>query len=106
MVGLRVVALELLGVSWNSLVYRSSPLKAGSRIYHCYFQKGLQKAQNEWAYHVLKNYGNMSSPTVLFVLKEIFDRLEKKNDKENILSFAFGPGLTLESMVFTYQHHG
>lgn len=66
---------------------------------------GLQKAQNEWAYHVLKNYGNMSSPTVLFVLKEIFDRLEKKNDKENILSFAFGPGLTLESMVFTYQHH-
>lgn len=67
---------------------------------------GLQKEQNAWAYHVLRNYGNMSSPTVLFVLKEIFDRLEKKNDKENILSFAFGPGLTLESMIFTYQHHG
>jgi len=67
---------------------------------------GLQKTQNEWAYYVLKNYGNMSSPTVLFVLKEIFDRLGKKNDKESILSFAFGPGLTLESMVFTYQYHG
>lgn len=67
---------------------------------------GLTAQQNQWAYHVLKHYGNMSSPTVLFVLKEILDRLERKNDKETILSFAFGPGLTLESMVFTYQHHG
>jgi alpha-pyrone synthase len=65
---------------------------------------GLSKEQNKWAYHVLKNYGNMSSPTVLFVLKEIFDRLEQKNDKENLISFAFGPGLTLESMLFQYQH--
>jgi alpha-pyrone synthase len=65
---------------------------------------GLSKEQNKWAYHVLKNYGNMSSPTVLFVLKEIFDRLEQNNDKENLISFAFGPGLTLESMLFKYQH--
>lgn len=65
---------------------------------------GLSKEQNKWAYHVLKNYGNMSSPTVLFVLKEIFDRLEQRNDKENLISFAFGPGLTLESMLFQYQH--
>lgn len=78
----------------------------GKRILETIEQElGLSKEQNQWAYHVLKNYGNMSSPTVLFVLKEILDRLEKKNDKENILSFAFGPGLTLESMVFTYQHH-
>lgn len=68
-------------------------------------QLGLRKEQNRWAYEVLKAYGNMSSPTVLFVLKEIFDRLDKKNDQENILSFAFGPGLTLESMVFTYQQN-
>lgn len=66
---------------------------------------GLSKEHNKWAYHVLKNYGNMSSPTVLFVLKEIFERLEQKNDKENLISFAFGPGLTLESMLFEY-HHG
>lgn len=66
-------------------------------------QLGLTKENNRWAYYVLKNYGNMSSPTVLFVLKEIFDRLSEKNHGENILSFAFGPGLTLESMVFTHQ---
>ncbi len=64
----------------------------------------LPKEQNKWAYHVLKHYGNMSSPTVLFVLKEIFDRLDANNDKENLISFAFGPGLTLESMLFQYQH--
>ncbi len=65
---------------------------------------GLSKEQNKWAYHVLKNYGNMSSATVLFVLKEIFDRLGQENDKENLISFAFGPGLTLESMLFQYKH--
>jgi prepilin-type processing-associated H-X9-DG protein len=79
----------------------------GKRILEAIEQElHLQKTQNQWAYYVLRNYGNMSSPTVLFVLKEIFYRLEKKNNNENILSFAFGPGLTLESMVFTYQHHG
>jgi alpha-pyrone synthase len=64
----------------------------------------LTKEQNQWAYYVLKNYGNMSSPTVLFVLEQLFNSLEKKNEKETILSFAFGPGLTLESMLFTYCH--
>jgi len=68
-------------------------------------QLGLTKEQNKWAYYVLKHYGNMSSPTVLFVLKEIFDRLTRENNKENILSFAFGPGLTLESMLFTVHSH-
>jgi alpha-pyrone synthase len=68
-------------------------------------QLALTKEQNKWAYYVLKHYGNMSSPTVLFVLKEIFDRLTKENDQEKILSFAFGPGLTLESMLFTVHNH-
>lgn len=51
------------------------------------------------AYYVLKNYGNMSSPTVLFVLKEIMNKLSSRHDGERILSVAFGPGLTLESTV-------
>jgi alpha-pyrone synthase len=67
-------------------------------------QLGISKDQNRWAYQVLRQYGNMSSPTVLFVLKEIKDRLTRDNDQERILSFAFGPGLTLESMVFTFRH--
>jgi len=60
---------------------------------------GIQKEYNEPAYHILRNYGNMSSPTVLFVLDEIMRRLTPNDQGEYILSFAFGPGLTLESMV-------
>lgn len=60
---------------------------------------GITKEQNADAYDVLKNYGNMSSPTVLFVLNQIFRRLTEADHDEHILSFAFGPGLTLESMV-------
>lgn len=60
---------------------------------------GLSKADNRAAYEVLKNYGNMSSPTVLFVLNEISKNLTNTDDGKKILSFAFGPGLTLESMV-------
>jgi len=57
----------------------------------------------EPAYHVLKNYGNMSSPTVLFVLKAIVDKLNESNEGERILGVAFGPGLTLESMVLRIE---
>jgi alpha-pyrone synthase len=59
----------------------------------------ITKEQNRAAYTVLENYGNMSSATVLFVLKELLKSLNKKNEGEQILSFAFGPGLTLESMI-------
>ncbi|MEO7992363.1 MAG: type III polyketide synthase [Chryseolinea sp.] len=62
-------------------------------------QLSLSKEQNRHALDVLRHYGNMSSPTVLFVLNEIFKNLSSADDGERILSLAFGPGLTLESMV-------
>lgn len=66
----------------------------------------ITREQNAAAYHVLKHYGNMSSPTVLFVLKEIVKKpAGKVNDGERVLSFAFGPGLTLESMVLKIESH-
>jgi prepilin-type processing-associated H-X9-DG protein len=63
--------------------------------------------QNVHAYYVLKHFGNMSSPTVLFVLKEILSRLDPADNEKKILSIAFGPGLTLESMILqvTYHNH-
>ncbi len=54
---------------------------------------------NRYSYNVLRNYGNMSSATIIFVLKEIWDDLNKENHAKNIFSCAFGPGLTLESMI-------
>jgi predicted naringenin-chalcone synthase len=54
------------------------------------------------SYNVLKNYGNMSSPTILFVLKEIIDSLkEGKERNTNIFGAAFGPGLTLETFILS-----
>lgn len=59
----------------------------------------ISRDLNEAAYEVLRNYGNMSSPTVLFVLRRIMQQLTTDDHGELVLSFAFGPGLTLESMV-------
>ena len=62
-------------------------------------QLELSKEDNRFAYQVLQQYGNMSSPTVLFVLQKIFQELNTTDHDKRILSFAFGPGLTMESML-------
>ncbi|HWZ21647.1 MAG TPA: type III polyketide synthase [Cytophagaceae bacterium] len=59
----------------------------------------IEKSKNRYAHQVLREYGNMSSPTVLFVLKEIMKEVKSADHEKNILSFAFGPGLTMESML-------
>ena len=67
-------------------------------------QLGITAYDDRHAYEVLRQNGNMSSATVLFVLKEIWNELASGEadvdlERPNILSCAFGPGLTLESMV-------
>ncbi|HEY0740417.1 MAG TPA: type III polyketide synthase [Chryseosolibacter sp.] len=64
---------------------------------------GIDRQKNSAAYKVLEQFGNMSSPTVLFVLNEVINSLSPANKDERILSFAFGPGLTLESMVLNIE---
>ena len=63
----------------------------------------IPRERNRFAYDILRNYGNMSSPTILFVLKEIYQTLTKSDHNKRVLSFAFGPGLTLESMLLTVK---
>lgn len=48
------------------------------------------------SYAVLKEYGNMSSPTILFVLKRM---LEDAGIEGNLIGAAFGPGLTMETFL-------
>lgn len=60
--------------------------------------------QNRYSYQVLQNYGNMSSVTVLFVLKMIWDDIKINDHQKMIFSCAFGPGLTLESMLLKINH--
>jgi predicted naringenin-chalcone synthase len=52
------------------------------------------------ARETLRNFGNMSSATVLFVLKHIAG-LPPQDGDERICSMAFGPGLTVETAMFT-----
>jgi len=47
---------------------------------------------------VLKNFGNMSSATILFVLQHIM-RQPARNREETVFAMAFGPGLTVESAL-------
>jgi len=65
---------------------------------------GLTKEDNRFAYAVLREFGNMSSVTVLFVLQKLLAALQPENHDERILSFAFGPGLTMESMLLKICH--
>jgi len=56
----------------------------------------LQTEQTESSWNILSNYGNMSSATFLFVLKDIIDK--QKNNKE-IIGVGFGPGLSMEMIL-------
>jgi predicted naringenin-chalcone synthase len=59
----------------------------------------LNPADTVHSREVLRNFGNMSSATVLFVLKQIHKQLSQSDDGKSIMSFAFGPGLTLEGLL-------
>lgn len=60
----------------------------------------LQKGELNASYDVLAEYGNMSSPTILFVLKKIMQSIGRQNAaKETIFGAAFGPGLTMETFI-------
>ena len=59
----------------------------------------LQKHDNRYAYDILRRYGNMSSPTILFVLQKLMSDLTVADHDKHVLGLAFGPGLTLESML-------
>jgi alpha-pyrone synthase len=54
------------------------------------------------SFDVLKNYGNMSSPTVLFVLKQIIENTTYKQTGETVFAAAFGPGISIETMQLQY----
>lgn len=61
----------------------------------------LSAHQLESSRKILSQYGNMSSVTILFVLREILNRpLIHDDSPEPILAIAFGPGLTVESGLF------
>ncbi|MCB1207574.1 MAG: type III polyketide synthase [Verrucomicrobiae bacterium] len=59
---------------------------------------GLDEDALDASREVLRRHGNMSSATILFVLKEMMGRTKAG---ERVLALAFGPGLTIETAVLT-----
>ena len=64
------------------------------------------------SYAVLRDYGNMSSSTILFILKRILKGIlespsltnssnQSNSSSHNGLAIAFGPGLSIESCLFS-----
>ena len=65
--------------------------------------KNKLKLRNEdvkASYKILDEFGNMSSPTILFVLNELMQ--EENKQGETIFSIGFGPGLSIETALFSY----
>jgi alpha-pyrone synthase len=65
----------------------------------CQESLGITKEQNDISYSILRDYGNMSSVTVMFVLSKYLETLNAKDKGKKILSCAFGPGITMEAMI-------
>jgi len=57
----------------------------------------LDNAALMHSYRVLEQFGNMSSPTILFVLQQILDSQPAAG--ERVFAAAFGPGLTMETFT-------
>jgi predicted naringenin-chalcone synthase len=60
----------------------------------------LDKEDLSDSFEILRNYGNMSSPTILFVLKSILQNPLKHG---NTFAVAFGPGITMESVILSNE---
>lgn len=62
----------------------------------------LEKDELHTCADVLRNYGNMSSPTILFVLKKLMQQMTtapQHETRQRVFGAAFGPGLTMETFV-------
>lgn len=62
----------------------------------------LEAVQLASSRYVLANYGNMSSPTILFVLEHLLE-LPMDTGSEQVVAMAFGPGITIESAALRKQ---
>jgi predicted naringenin-chalcone synthase len=60
---------------------------------------GLSPHHLQASYDVLREYGNMSSPTLLFVLKALM----QQQAAGPVFAAAFGPGLTMETFTGIYE---
>ena len=64
----------------------------------------LKKAELQYSHEVLREYGNMSSASIVFVLQKILTELKESGAATaEVFGAAFGPGLTMETFLATYD---
>ncbi|CAM2840740.1 Naringenin-chalcone synthase [Legionella steigerwaltii] len=97
--------LKQLNYSFNDIDYYAIHPGGIKILQACEKALDITPSDNQYSYDVLRNYGNMSSVTILFVLKSIWDKLNAQDEAKRIFSCAFGPGLTLESMILKVKHY-
>lgn len=61
----------------------------------------LTQAQQRASWHVLSEYGNCSSATILLILKELME-VDRPRPGEHAVLMAFGPGLTIEGLLLRF----
>jgi alkylresorcinol/alkylpyrone synthase len=69
-------------------------------------EESMQLHRNElkYSYEVLRDYGNMSSASIVFVLQKIMRELQETNSANaRVFGAAFGPGLTMETFLAVYD---
>ena len=65
----------------------------------------LRPEQVRASREALRDYGNMSSASILFVLRNILD-CPPRGDREKVCAMAFGPGLTVEMALLEAHRAG
>ncbi|RZL98963.1 MAG: type III polyketide synthase, partial [Pedobacter sp.] len=69
-------------------------------------EESLQLTKHDFkhSYDVLRKFGNMSSASIVFVLKNILEEIKETGQSSaTIFGAAFGPGLTMETFLATYE---
>jgi predicted naringenin-chalcone synthase len=60
----------------------------------------FQNGELQESFNVLRQYGNMSSASIFFILKKMAPSLwHNHTRKESVFGAAFGPGLTMETFI-------
>ena len=96
--GLVERALQKNGITRNEITHWSVH-PGGKKILEAIEKSlSLEKAKLDTSYQILQDYGNMSSPTILFVLREILSSLDHSKN-QRVFGAAFGPGLTMETFI-------
>ncbi len=76
-------------------------LHPGGRAILDSLQNGLKLSDEQLkpSREVLRNFGNLSSVSILFVLKNLLENVDL-NKNDYLCAIAFGPGLTMELVLF------